>query len=96
MKSTIHRSCIRTNTFLGGDRELIMVSGVVTVACVFVLQTSIAFLFGVVLWFSVLFLTRLMTKADPRMRDVYLRHIKYQSVYHAKGTPFAETGLFQK
>ena len=80
MNSTIHRSCIRTNTFLGGDRELIMVSGVVTVACVFVLQTSIAFFFGVVLWFSVLFLTRLMTKADPRMRDVYLRHIKYQSV----------------
>ena len=73
-----------------------MVSGVVTVACVFVLQTSIAFLFGVVLWFSVLFLTRLMTKADPRMRDVYLRHIKYQSVYHAKGTPFADTGLLQK
>ena len=33
MESTIHRSCIRTNTFLGGDRELIMVSGVVTVAC---------------------------------------------------------------
>ena len=86
MNSTIHRSCIRTNTFLGGDRELIMVSGVVTVACVFVLQTSIAFFFGVVLWFSVLFLTRLMT----------LRHIKYQSVYYAKGTPFAETGLFQK
>lgn len=85
---TIHRSCIRHTTLLGGDRELIMIGGLVAVACIFVLQTTYAIVFGFALWFFVLFASRLMIKADVLMKKIYLKHIKYQKFYSAKPTPF--------
>ncbi|MBO6036898.1 MAG: conjugal transfer protein TrbD, partial [Acetobacter sp.] len=43
---------------------------------------------GVFLWISCLYLLRLMAKSDPKMRQVYLRHIKYAAYYPARSTPF--------
>ena len=34
---------------------------------------------------------RWMAKADPLMRNVYLRHIKYSQRYAAKSGPFLRT-----
>ncbi len=85
---TIHRSCIRHTTLLGGDRELVMVAGLAAVACIFILQTFYAFCFGIFIWFFVLFVSRLMVKSDVLMKEVYLRHVRYKKHYLAKGTPF--------
>ena len=86
----IRRAGNRPNLFMGGDREMVMFSGLLAFALVFSAQEWKATIFGVLLWFTSLFLFRLMAKADPQMRKVYLRHRKYKSYYPARSTPFRE------
>jgi type IV secretory pathway TrbD component len=68
----------RSNLFLGGDRELVMFSGLLAFALIFSAQELRASIIGLVLWFGALFACRLMAKSDPRLRPVYLRHRKYK------------------
>lgn len=84
----IHRVGNRHNLFMGGDRELVMFSGLLAFALIFTAQEWIAMAFGLALWFVSLFLFRLMAKADPRMRSVYLRHRRYKAYYPPRSTPF--------
>jgi type IV secretory pathway TrbD component len=84
----IHRSGNRPNLFLGGDREMVMFTGVIAFALVFSAQDWTATAFGAGLWVAALHLFRLMAKADPMMRPVYLRHRRYQVYYPARSTPF--------
>ncbi|WP_045226960.1 conjugal transfer protein TrbD [Methyloterricola oryzae] len=84
----LHRSANRPNLFLGGDRELVMFTGVVAFALVFAAQEWTATLFGISLWLLALYLFRLMAKSDPLMRFVYLRNRVYQPYYPARSTPF--------
>lgn len=84
----IRRSGNRDNLFMGGDRELVMFSGLMTVALVFSAQEWRAAAIGLVLWFCTLFACRLMAKHDPKLRPVYLRHRKYKRYYPARSTPF--------
>ena len=73
---------------MGGDRELVMFAGLLAAALIFSAQELRATIFGVVLWFGALFVCRLMAKADPKMRPVYLRHRRYKEYYPARSTPY--------
>lgn len=84
----IHQSVIRPNTLWGGDREIILMALVVAAACIFILQNTVSVIFGILLWQFALFSTRLMVKSDPKMRDIYMKHVKYQRIYKARSTPF--------
>ena len=84
----IRRAGIRTNLFMGGDRELVMFTGLIAFALVFSAQELRASLYGMSLWLGSLYLLRLMAKADPQMRFVYLRHRRYQRYYPAQSSPF--------
>lgn len=84
----IRRAGNRSNLFMGGDRELVMFAGVLAFALVFSAQEWRATVVGFLLWFGTLFACRLMAKADPRLRQVYLRHRKYRRYYPARSTPF--------
>ena len=84
----IHRSLSRGNLFLGGDRELVMMSGLIACALIFSAQKWVATIFGISLWFGALFMLRLMAKADPQMRHVFLRYRKYPEYAPARSTPF--------
>lgn len=84
----IHRAGNRHNLFMGGDRELVMFSGLVSGALVFSAQEWKATIFGVLLWVSALYLLRLIAKSDPKMRAVYMRHRRYKTYYPARSTPF--------
>jgi type IV secretion system protein VirB3 len=75
---------------MGGDRELVMFTGLIAGALVFSAQELRATVFGISLWFAALFILRLMAKADPKMRHVYLRQRRYRSYYPARSTPFRE------
>lgn len=83
----IRRAGNRENLFMGGDRELVMFSGLAAGALVFSSQNWLATVFGVVLWFGALYVFRIMAKADPKMRQVYLRHRKYLTYYPPTATP---------
>jgi type IV secretory pathway TrbD component len=84
----IRRAGNRHNLFMGGDRELVMFSGVLAFALVFSAQELRASVIGIVLWFGALFVARLMAKSDPQLRHVYMRHRRYAEYYAARSTPF--------
>ncbi len=86
----IRRAGNRHNLFMGGDRELVMFSGLLAGALVFAAQEWQATLFGALLWMMALYLLRLMAKSDPQMRSVYMRHRRYRTYYSARSTPFRE------
>lgn len=87
---TIHirRAGNRDNLFMGGDRELVMFSGLLAFALIFSAQELRATVVGLLLWFGALFACRLMAKSDPKLRFVYLRSRKYKRYYAARSTPF--------
>lgn len=86
----IHRAGNRVSLFMGGDRELVMFSGLMAGALIFSAQEFRATVFGIFLWFGALYTFRLMAKADPLMRQVYLRSRRYRPYYPARSTPFRE------
>ncbi|KQN65213.1 conjugal transfer protein TrbD [Duganella sp. Leaf61] len=84
----IRRAGNRQNLFMGGDRELVMFSGVMAFALIFSAQELRATVVGLLLWFCALYLCRLMAKSDPKLRFVYMRHRRYRPYYPARSTPF--------
>lgn len=79
----IRRAGNRPTLFMGGDREMVMFSGVLAFALIFSAQKTVAVIFGITLWALSLYLLRLMAKSDPQLRHVYLKHRKYQRYYPA-------------
>lgn len=92
----IHRAAHRHTLFMGGDREMVMFSGLLAAILVFAAQTWYAFAIGVCLWFGAVFLLRLMAKSDPCMRQVYLRQRRYQSYYPARSKPYRDNTRSQE
>ena len=81
----IHQSANRPNQILGGDRELVLIAILIAVSLAF----SLAYLVGnrSERWRSGSARWRClqrMGKADPLLRPVYLRHIRYRPFYPAK------------
>jgi type IV secretion system protein TrbD len=80
----IHQSANRPHLLLGGDRELVLFAALLSAMLIFALVTWWGVATGVLLWFlSVAVLSR-MGKADPLLRHVYLRHLRYRPFYAAK------------
>ena len=86
--SRIHRALSRPNHLMGADRELVLLTGLAAVILMFVVLTWYSLLFGMVVWIAVVGALRLMAKADPMMRQVYLRHIRYQQTYRPTSSPW--------
>jgi len=84
----IRRAGNRHNLFMGGDRELVMFTGLMAFALIFSAQELRATVVGLVLWFGALYMFRLMAKSDPKMRQVYIRQRRYKRYYPARSTPF--------
>jgi type IV secretory pathway TrbD component len=91
----IRRAGNRDNLFMGGDRELVMFSGLLAFALVFSAQELRATVVGVLLWFGAIFVLRIMAKSDPKLRFVYLRHRRYKHFYSARSTPFRDNPTSQ-
>lgn len=93
--TVVHPSMNRNNLFMGGDREMTMFVALICNALVFTaLQWATTF-FGIFLWLFSLFILRLMAKSDVKMRQVYLRHIRYQKYYPPRSRPWRENTASQ-
>lgn len=89
----IHPSANRPHLLLGGDRELVISCGVAAAALAFLISTWWSFLGGLCIWLvSVAVLAR-MGKADPMLRHVYLKHVRYAAFYPAKSGIESEGGI---
>lgn len=84
----IRRAGNRPGLFLGGDREMVMFSGLLAAILIFTTQNWLAFFAGAGFWIFALWVLRLMAKSDPQLRKVYLRHRRYKPYYPARSTPF--------
>lgn len=80
----IHQSTNRPNTLLGADRELVLLA----IMIAFGMGLSVATWWGVALaalfWLGAVAVLQRMGKADPLLRQVYLRHIRYADWYPAQ------------
>ena len=82
----IHQSANRPHLILGGDRELVLFAALMSAMLVFALVTWWGVLAGIALWFLAVAALSRMGKADPLLRRVYLRHVRYQAFYPAKSS----------
>jgi type IV secretion system protein VirB3 len=73
---------------MGGDRELVLLAALLSGVLVVLGQTWLSLMYGAGLWFGGLYLCRLMSKKDPLMRMVYMRHRIYRAYYPARSTPY--------
>jgi type IV secretion system protein VirB3 len=74
--------------FLGGDRELVLFSGLIACVLIFGCLRWETILTGIVLWTSALFVLRRIAKADPLARQIFLRHRLYRRYYPAHSRPY--------
>lgn len=87
-RNRIHRALSRPNLLLGADRELVLVTGLATIILIFVVLTVYSALIGLTLWLLTISVLRRMAKADPLMRKVYIRHMRYRQTYRPTSTPW--------
>ena len=92
----IRRVANRPNLFLGGDREMVQMSMLLTFVLVVASQNLYAAIIGLVFWVLALYLLRRLAKYDPLLRFVGLRAItKYRSYYPPRATPFRNNSATQ-
>lgn len=87
-RSRVHRALSRPNLLMGADRELVLLTALAAVILIFVVLAWYAALFGAAIWLVVVAALRLMARADPLMRRVYIRHISYKIFYRATSSPW--------
>ena len=69
---------------MGADRELVLVSLLTTVALAFSLASWWGLGVSVAWYVGAMAVLKRMGKADPLLRQVYMRHIRYRPFYPAK------------
>src|SRR5262249_54923775 len=80
----IHQSANRPHLILGGDRELVLFAGLTAACLAFTLASLTGIVVGLVIWLASVAVLSRMGKADPMLRHVYLRHLRYRPFYYAK------------
>ncbi len=80
----IHQSLNRANQLMGADRELVLVSILTSVALGFSLASWWGLGMALACYCAAMAVLRRMGKADPMMRHIYMRHIRYRAFYPAK------------
>lgn len=86
----IHQSANRPNQILGGDRELVLIAILTSISLAFALGSWWGICLAVGFWVGAVAVLQRMGKADPLLRQIYVRHIRYRSFYPAK------SGLFSR
>jgi len=87
----IHQSANRPNLLLGGDRELVLVMVMIAGGLAFSLASWWGIVLAAGLWIASMGALQRMGKADPLLRAVYLRHIRYVDFYPAKSGLYGQT-----
>jgi type IV secretion system protein VirB3 len=80
----IHQSANRPNQILGGDRELVLIAMLTAISLAFSLGTWWGLGLSIAFWVGAVAVLQRMGKADPLLRHIYVRHIRYMAFYPAK------------
>lgn len=85
---TIFRSLSRHNLIMDCERELFLATAFVSIALVVIGQSWITAAIGITNWIISIFFLRRMGKKDPLMSKVFTRHVKFQTFYSGRSTPW--------
>src|SRR5260370_28288094 len=77
-------SLSRPQELLGGDRELVILSGLGAALMAVSVMTFLSFLIAFLGFGAIVAVLARIGKADPMMRKVYIRHRQYTDFYPAK------------
>jgi type IV secretion system protein VirB3 len=77
---------------MGGDRELVMFSGLGAFLTALGGFSLWSFLAGLAFWVAALIWLRRWAKIDPQFRQVWLAHIQEQDLYPAKPSAWRSGG----
>ena len=69
---------------LGGERELVMASGMLAAILIFSLANVIAGIIGFAFWAASLAVFGRMAKHDPQLMKIYVRHVNKKLFYPAR------------
>lgn len=73
----------RGHLFLGGERSLVLATATLVLIMIVILQDKIAAIMGLILWFSLIPIYKMMAKHDPVLSIVYRLYFRYQRFYPA-------------
>lgn len=90
LRADIYSALNKPNLIFGADRELILMTGVVSFGLFFTGLTLLTTITAILILVINGFFLRLMGKSDPLMRHIFVRQVKYKKFYFARSTPFAE------
>src|ERR1700677_1134960 len=84
-EQTIMRTSLsRPQQLLGGDREVVILSGLGAALMAVSVMTFLSFLIAFLGFGAIVAVLARIGKADPMMRRVYSRHLQYKDFYPAK------------
>lgn len=89
----IHVAPMRPMLVMGGERALVMLTGLVAITFWLGFLRSFSFwplTIGLLVWFGGLFLFKRTARNDPQMFAVMRRHMKYRAHYMARSTPWRD------
>ncbi len=86
-RTILHRALHRPNLLLGGERELVMFTLLISGGLVATALNVPALIVGGLVWGLSVGLLRRMAKADPQLSSVYRRQLRYGVFYPARSTP---------
>lgn len=87
-RTPFHRVLHRPSLFLGGERELVLMTAIVAGALAVTGQNAPSCVIAALLWFGCIGIFRAMAKTDPQMSKVYLRQLRYRGYYPARSRPY--------
>ena len=74
----------RPQLLMGGDRELVLLSGLLLALMAVSVMSFLSFLIAGISFMAIVAVLARMGKEDPLMRKVYVRHLAYKDFYPAK------------
>jgi len=87
-KTHLPRALHRPSLILGGERELVLFTGLVAGGLSFSALNLPAVVVSVCVWSGCLYALRMMAKADPVMSKIYTRQLKYRDYFPPRSRPF--------
>lgn len=87
----IYRALHRPNLLFGGDREASLFLAFLTGGLAVCAHNLVTTIICLVVWFIGIYFLRLAAKADPKLKSVYIRHLKYRDYYPAKSRIFRKS-----
>jgi|SRR5687768_13072981 len=91
-QTPLYRALHRENLIWGGDRKLMLSALCLAGILVFSAMNTVGFISGTLFGSVSVYCLRRMAKADPLMREVYFRQIKYLGYY----APFSRPSRISK